>query len=220
MAILQWDKVTEKLYETGTDKAVLFVGLDVGGYDTGVAWNGVIAIPQSPDGAEPEDLYANNRKYLTMRSAEEFKGTIRAYTYPDEFAECDGSKEVTAGVYLGQQDRKPFGIAYRTLIGNDTQGTDYGYKIHVIYGATAVPSSREYETVNADPTAIEFSWDFETVPEYVEKAGYKPTAYVSIDSTKVDPAKLKALEDTLYGTADTEPELPGINELIALVEGV
>ena len=155
-----------------------------------------------------------------MRSAEEFKGTIRAYTYPDEFAECDGSKEVTAGVYLGQQERKPFGIAYRTLIGNDTQGTDYGYKIHVIYGATAVPTSREYETVNADPTAIEFSWDFETVPEYVEKAGYKPTAYVSIDSTKVDPAKLKALEDTLYGTEDKEPELPGINELIALVEGV
>lgn len=218
MTILQWDKTTEKLYETGTDRVVLFVGLDIGGYDAGVAWNGVIAVPQSPEGAEPEDLYANNRKYLTMRSAEQFKGTIRAYTYPDEFAECDGSKEVVPGVYLGQQDRKPFALVYRTLVGNDTQGAEYGYKIHVIYGATALPSSREYETVNADPTAIEFSWDFETLPEYVEKAGFKPTAYVAIDSTKVEPAKLKTLEDTLYGTDETESELPSINELIALVE--
>lgn len=218
MAILQWDKTTEKLYETGTDRVVLFVGLDIGGYDAGVAWNGVIAVPQSPEGAEPEDLYANNRKYLTMRSAEQFKGTIRAYTYPDEFAECDGSKEVVPGVYLGQQDRKPFALVYRTLVGNDTQGAEYGYKIHVIYGATALPSSREYETVNADPTAIEFSWDFETLPEYVEKAGFKPTAYVAIDSTKVEPAKLKTLEDTLYGTDEAESELPSINELIALVE--
>ena len=205
MSKLQWDQTGERLYETGVSKGVLYV-YDNGAYTTGVAWNGLTAVTESPSGAESTPLYADDIKYLNLMSAEEFGATIEAYTYPDEFAQCDGSAELADGVSIGQQPRKSFGLCYRTAVGNDTTGTDYGYKLHIIYGAQAAPSEKAYATINDSPEAITFSWEVTTTP--VAVAGFKPTACVTIDSTKADKTKLEALEAMLYGGDDTEATLP------------
>ena len=199
--LLNWDQTGEKVYETGTDRGVLYP-MSGNTYGDGVAWNGLTAVTESPSGAEPTDLYADNIKYVSIRSAEEFGGTIEAYTYPDEFGQCDGSAEIATGVQIGQQSRKAFGLCYRTKIGNDTAGNDYGYKLHLVYGCTASPSERGYSTINDSPDAITFSWEFKTTPVAVE--GFKPTAILTIDSTKVDSAKLTNLETILYGTAASQ----------------
>lgn len=201
MAKLVWDQVGERIYETGTKKGVLFVQTAGGQYGTGVAWNGLTAVTETPSGAEETALYADDIKYLSLRSAEEFGGTIEAYTYPDEWGQCDGTAHPTTGVSYGQQARKSFGLCYRTAIGNDTAGSDFGYKLHFVYGATASVSERAYATINDSPEAITFSWEFTTVP--VEIEGYKPTAIVTVDSTKVDAANLAALEAYVYGTEGT-----------------
>ena len=203
--LLNWDQTGEKIYETGTDRGV-FYPMSGNTYGAGVAWNGFTAVTETPSGAEPTDLYADNIKYVSIRSAEEFGGTIEAYTYPDEFGQCDGSAELATGVQIGQQSRKAFGLCYRTKIGNDTAGNDYGYKIHLVYGCTASPSERGYSTINDSPDAITFSWEFKTTPIAVE--GFKPTAILTIDSTKVDPTKLASFEAILYGTS-TPSETPG-----------
>ena len=191
-----------------------------GNYGVGVAWNGLTAVKQSPDGAEESPIYANNHKYISMTSAENFKGSIEAYTYPDEFMACDGSKELSTGVYAGQQARKSFGLTYATNIGNDTEGDDFGEKIHIIYQAKVTPSSRDYETINDDPNAITFSWEFSTVPESIsadlESKGIKPTAYICVDTTKASEADVKALKEVLYGGTE-EPKLPSIDEILGLV---
>lgn len=218
MAKLVWDQVGERLYETGTGNGILFTQAALGGYNAGVAWNGLSAVKQSPDGAEETPIFADNSKYLGLTSAENFKGTIEAYTYPDEFAACDGSAEVVPGVYLGQQPRVPFGMAYSTIVGNDVLGNDYGEKIHIIYGAKVAPSERAYETVNNDPSALTFSWAFTTVPVTVAAAGFKPTAYFCADSTKLTAAKFQAIKDLLHGTATIPSKLPTIDELITLVK--
>lgn len=203
MPKLKWDQTGERLYETGVSKGVLYLIDDQGAYSTGVAWNGLTSVSESPDGAEATALYADDIKYLQLISAENYKATIEAYTYPDEFAECDGSKEITDGVYIFQQNRKMFGFCYRTVIGNDTENNDYGYKLHIIYGAQAAPSDKSYSTINDSPEAITFSWEINTTP--VAVTDHKPTASVVIDSTKIaDPTKLTALEDILYGTDATE----------------
>lgn len=217
MPVLEWDKVGERLYETGTDRGVLYTTDQKGVYLPGVAWNGLTKVTESPEGAEETALYADNSKYLSLTSAENFKGTIEAYTYPDEFAACDGSAEVTTGVTIGLQTRRPFGLAYRTLIGNDTQGSDLGYKIHLVYGAKVSPSERAYETVNDTPAAITFSWGFNTTP--VNVPNFKPTAYFVLDSTKVPEDKMKAVEEVLYGTESDEPKLPTVAELLTLLGG-
>lgn len=207
MAALIWDKTGERYFETGVDHGVLYPQKADGTYDDGVVWNGLTAVTESPDGAEPNDLYADNIKYASLRSAETFGATIEAYTYPEEFAECDGSAAMSTGVYIGQQTRKPFGFSYRTLVGNDTAtDTDDGYKLHIIYNATASPSEKNYETVNDSPDAITMSWEIDTTP--VPVTGKKPTATITIDSTKCDATKLKALEDILYGTATKNAYLP------------
>lgn len=206
MSKLEWDKKTERLYETGVKQGVLYVQKADGTYDNGVAWNGLTAVTENPSGAESNPLYADDIKYIDLRSAEEFGATIEAYTYPDEFAACDGSATVTAGVTIGQQVRKPFGLCYRTTLGNDSEFNDHGYKLHIIYNATASPSEKGYQTINDNPEAITFSWEITTTPVAVN--GYKPTASITIDSTKVDATKLKTLEDNLYGTDQTEPTLP------------
>lgn len=198
MPKLVWDQVGERLYETGVDHGVLYPQAADGTYPKGVAWNGLTSVSESPSGAEATDLWADNIKYLTLRSAEEFGATIEAYMYPDEFAECDGSADLAVGVHIGQQARKPFGLSYRTVIGNDTELDKHGYKLHLIYGATASPSEKGYQTINDSPEAITFSWEVTTVPVAVE--GFKPTASLTIDSTKCDPDKLKAIEALLYGT--------------------
>lgn len=213
MSALVWDQTTQKLYETGVDRGVLYP-VSNNAYGTGVAWNGLTAVNESPSGAEPSDIYADNIKYLTLRSAETFGATIEAYTYPDEFAECDGSATVATGVTIGQQTRKSFGLCYRTLIGNDTDGQDHGYKLHLIYGCTASPSEKSYQTVNDSPEAITFSWEVSTTPVNVE--GHKPTAQLIVDSTKVDAAKLATLEAQLYGGESSEPKLPTPSEVIAI----
>lgn len=213
MSALVWDQTTQKLYETGVDRGVLYP-VSNNAYGTGVAWNGLTAVNESPSGAEPSDIYADNTKYLTLRSAETFGATIEAYTYPDEFAECDGSAQVAAGVTIGQQPRKSFGLCYRTLVGNDTDGQDHGYKLHLIYGCTASPSEKSYQTVNDSPEAITFSWEVSTTPVNVE--GHKPTAQLIVDSTKVDKAKLATLEAQLYGGENAEPKLPTPAEVIAI----
>lgn len=213
MSALVWDQTTQKLYETGVDRGVLYP-VSNNAYGTGVAWNGLTAVNESPSGAEPSDIYADNTKYLTLRSAETFGATIEAYTYPDEFAECDGSAQVATGVTIGQQPRKSFGLCYRTLVGNDTDGQDHGYKLHLIYGCTASPSEKSYQTVNDSPEAITFSWEVSTTPVNVE--GYKPTAQLIVDSTKVDKAKLATLEAQLYGGENAEPKLPTPAEVIAI----
>lgn len=206
MSKLEWDKKTERLYETGVKQGVLYVQKADGTYDNGVAWNGLTAVTENPSGAESNPLYADDIKYIDLRSAEEFGATIEAYTYPDEFAACDGSATVTAGVTIGQQVRKPFGLCYRTTLGNDSEFNDHGYKLHIIYNATASPSEKGYQTINDNPEAITFSWEITTTP--VAVTGYKPTASITIDSTKVDATKLETLKDMLYGTAQNEPTLP------------
>ena len=205
MPKLTWDASGERLYETGVKQGVLYV-MGSNGYGDGVAWNGLTAITESPSGAESTPLYADDIKYLDLRSTEEFGATIEAYTYPDEFAACDGSASLADGVSIGQQARKMFGLCYRTTVGNDTDGTDHGYKLHLIYGATASPSEKAYETINDSPEAITFSWEITTTP--VSVTGFKPTASITIDSTKADPTCLAALEEKLYGGASTEPTLP------------
>lgn len=197
MAKLEWDKTGERLYETGTDRGVLYVASN-GTYPTGVAWNGLTGVDENPSGAEANAQYADNIKYLELRSAEDFGATVTAYTYPDEFEQCDGSAEPTTGMYIGQQARKTFGMSYRTKIGNDTDGDEHGYYIHLIYGATASPSQRSYKTINDSPEPIEFSWEVTTTP--VNIAGYKPVAHVRINSTKADADKLAVLESVLYGS--------------------
>ncbi len=207
MAKLVWDKTGERFYETGVKKGVLYPQEPDGTYSKGVAWNGLISVTESPSGAEVTPIYADNIKYVNLISAEEFGATIEAYTYPDEFAQCDGSAEIAKGVMIGQQARKPFGLSYVTTLGNDVNGDDYGYKIHIIYGALASPSEKGYSTINDSPEAITFSWEITTTP--VEVTGRKPTACVTIDSTKVDPDKLADLEEILYGK---DPSTPGAND--------
>lgn len=216
MSKLKWDQIGERLYETGVDKVVLFPMESTGQYGTGVAWNGISAVNESPSGAEPTALYANNGKYLNLISNEDFAATIEAFTYPDEFEECDGSKEIAPGVVIGQQKRKVFGLAYRTLLGNDVDGNDHGYKLHLVYGCLAAPSENNHSTVNDSPEAGTMSWSVSTTP--VEVADAKPTATVTIDSTKADKAKLKKLEDMLYGTEQAESKLPLPAEVITLMK--
>lgn len=222
---LVWDKTGEHYYETGVKNGVLYPMSASGTYPKGVAWNGLTAITESPSGAEATALYADDIKYLNLMSNEEFGATVEAYTYPDEFAECDGSASLTEGVYIGQQARKTFGLCYRTTLGNDSKGNDYGYKLHIIYGAMASPSEKAYSTINDSPDAITFSWELSTTP--VAVANFKPTASLTIDSTKVDSAKLAALEDILYGkdgtgedhtTGAVDPRLPLPDEIATLMK--
>lgn len=222
---LVWDKTGEHYYETGVKNGVLYPMSASGTYPKGVAWNGLTAVTESPSGAEPTALYADDIKYLNLMSNEEFGATIEAYTYPDEFAECDGSASLTEGVYIGQQARKTFGLCYRTTLGNDAKGNDYGYKLHIIYGAMASPSEKAYSTINDSPDAITFSWELSTTP--VAVANFKPTASLTIDSTKVDAEKLSALEEILYGKDGTgednsvgavDPRLPLPDEIATLMK--
>ncbi len=203
MSKLTWDNAGERLYETGVKQAALYVQ-EAGAYPKGVAWNGITAVTESPSGAEATALYADDTKYLSLISAEEFGATIEAYTYPDEFAECDGSASIATGVTIGQQKRKTFGLAYKTTLGNDVDSNDHGYKLHLVYGALAAPSEKAYATINDSPEAITFSWEVTTTP--VSVTGHKPTALVTIDSTKVEKKKLAALEEILYGKDPTAPE--------------
>lgn len=209
-----WDAVGEKTFETGVDHGVLYV-MDGGAYPKGVAWNGITSVSESPSGAEATPLYADNIKYLNLMAAEEFGATIEAYTYPDEFMACDGSAELTPGVYIGQQDRKVFGMSYRTTVGNDVDGNSHGYKLHLIYGALASPSEKAYSTINDSPEAITFSWEVKTTP--VPVTGHKPTATLVIDSTKVAPEKLALLEEALYGSTEKEAYLPLPDEVASIV---
>lgn len=216
MAALTWDASGSRFYETGVNHGVLYPMTDSGTYGNGVAWNGLTGVTESPDGAEPNDLWADNIKYATLRSTETFGGTITAYTYPDEWMECDGSAALADGVFVGQQKRKSFGLCYRTEVGNDTATeSDDGYKLHLVYGATASPSERDYETINDSPDAIEFSWEFDTTP--VNVTGAKPTSLITIDSTKCDKDKLAALEKILYGDGTTKPRLPLPDEIKTLM---
>ena len=202
MAKLKWDQTGEKFYETGVKNGVLYLLNESGQYNTGVAWNGLTAVTESPSGAEATKLYADDTNYVSLYSAEVFGATVEAYTYPPEFEACDGTSQLTKGVTIGQQDRSTFGMCYRTTIGNDVAGNDYGYKLHLIYGAKASPSEKAYNTINDSPEAITFSWELTTTPVTVN--GFKPTASITIDSTKADRTKLAALEDILYGK-DGEP---------------
>ena len=214
MSKIVWDQTGERLYETGVNHGVLYIPTS-GAYSKGVAWNGLTAVTESPSGAEATALYADDIKYLNLMSAEEFACTIEAYTYPDEFAECDGSASLVAGVNIGQQPRKTFGLCYRTTIGNDTDGNAYGYKLHMVYGCLASPSEKAYATINDSPEANTFSWEVSTTP--VNVTGHKPTAFLTIDSTKADPTKLAALEDILYGKDQVEPRLPLPDEIATLM---
>lgn len=222
MSKLKWDQTGERFYETGVKNGVLYIPTG-GVYSKGVAWNGLTAVTESPSGAEATPLYADDIKYLNLTSTEEFGATVEAYTYPDEFAECDGSAELATGVYIGQQPRKTFGLCYKTTLGNDENGNSYGYKLHLIYGAKAAPTEKAYATINDSPEAITFSWELTTTPVPVKNA--KPTASLTIDSTKVNAEKLAALEDILYGkdgtgegnTGATEPRLPLPDEIATLM---
>ena len=214
MSKIKWDQTGERLYETGVKNGVLYPQDETGAYPLGVAWNGLTAVTESPSGAEATALYADDIKYLNLMSNEEFGATIEAYTYPDEFAQCDGSASLAEGVMIGQQARKAFGLSYKTTLGNDVAGNDYGYKLHLIYGALASPSEKSYATINDSPEAITFSWEITTTP--VEVSGFKPTASVTIDSTKVDTDKLTALEAILYGSDSEEPRLPLPDEIATL----
>lgn len=216
MSKLVWDQTGERLYETGVKYGVLYVQEGTA-YPNGVAWNGLTAVTESPSGAEATPLYADDIKYLNLMSAEEFGATIEAYTYPDEFMVCDGSASLLDGVYIGQQSRKAFGMCYRTTIGNDIENNEYGYKLHLIYGALAAPSEKAYATINDSPEAITFSWEVTTTP--VNVTGYKPTASITIDSTKVDAAALAALEAVLYGTESEEARLPLPDEVKEIMSG-
>lgn len=217
MAKLVWDQTGERIYETGVDQAVLFVQKVDGTYNNGVAWNGISSVSESPSGAESNAVYADNMKYLDLISKEDFGATVEAYTYPDEWEICDGSASPSAGVTLGQQARRAFGLCYRTKIGNDVANDDYGYKIHLIYNCKASPSERSYQTINDSPEAITFSWEITTTP--VNVTGYKPCSNITIDSTKVDSAKLESFLDIIYGTENTEPTLPDPDDVIAHFEG-
>ena len=215
MSKIVWDAVGDHIFETGVRNGVLYLKDAQGAYNTGVAWNGLTSVSESPEGAEPTDLYADDIKYLSLMSAENFKATIEAYTYPVEFEECDGSATIAKGVVIGQQSRKPFGLCYRTSIGNDTDGNEHGYKLHIVYGCQASPSEKQYSTINDSPDAVTFSWEVSTTPVNVN--GKKPTATLIIDSTKADKAKLTALEAILYGAESTEPRLPLPDEIATLM---
>jgi hypothetical protein len=217
MAPLTWDQIGDKLYETGVDHGVLYLPDPAGIYNKGYAWNGLTTVTESPSGAAATPQYADNIKYLNLVSAEEFGGTIEAFTYPDEFAECDGTAVPEPGVSVGQQSRKTFGLSYRTKVGNDIDGEDFGYKLHLVYGALAAPSDKAYATINDSPAAISFSWAITTTP--VPVTDLKPTALIVVDSTVVDPAKLKSLEDLLYGVAAIEAALPTPDAVITLFAG-
>lgn len=219
MPKLAWDEVGKRFYETGVDHGVLYLPNDAGKYLNGVVWNGLVSVSESPSGAEANAQYADNIKYLNLYSVEEFGATIEAFTYPEEFEACDGSAEVAKGVYATQQTRKSFGLSYRTLIGNDLKGTDYGYKIHLVYGAMATPSEKSRSTVNESPEAVTFSWELTTTPMDPKVAGFKPTAHIVVDSTKTPPAKLTALEDKLYGTNTLSASLPTPDEVFTLMRG-
>lgn len=214
MSKLKWDQTGECFYETGVKNGVLYIPTN-GVYSKGVAWNGLTAVTESPSGAEATPLYADDIKYLNLISTEEFGATVEAYTYPDEFAECDGSVELATGVYIGQQPRKTFGLCYKTTLGNDEDGNSHGYKLHFIYGAKAAPTEKAYATINDSPEAITFSWELTTTP--VKVTGAKSTASLTIDSTKVDKTKLADLEDILYGTDSEEPRLPLPDEIATLM---
>jgi hypothetical protein len=217
MSVLTWDGSGERQYETGVDHGVLYIPDNTGDYVTGYAWNGLVSVTEAPSGAEANPQYADNIKYLNLQSAEEFGATVEAFTYPDEFGQCDGTAEPQPGVFIGQQNRKSFGLSYRSKIGNDLN-SDAGYKLHLVYGAQAAPSEKAYTTINDSPEAITFSWELTTTPTQV--TGHKPTAILTIDSTKVDAGDLDALEELLYGTVGTEPSLPTPDEVIALFTGV
>lgn len=230
MSKLVWDKIGERLYETGVDHGVLYPIQTGGLYNKGVAWNGLSAFTESPSGAEASPIYADNIKYLNLMSAEEFGGTAEAYTYPDEFAECDGSVEVIPGMFAGQQSRKTFGLCYRTVLGNDVENNDYGYKLHLIYGCLAAPSEKSYSTINDSPEPITFSWEISTTPvainTKIDGKKLKPTACLTFDSTKFDPAFMAKLEEILYGTDPTteggddgvDARLPMPDEIIKLYQ--
>ena len=217
MAKIVWDESGKRIYETGVRKGVLYLQDTQGAYTKGVAWNGLTAVTESPSGAEPTALYADDIKYLELFSAEEFGATIEAYTYPAEFEKCDGSASLGTGVTIGQQDRATFGLCYRTVLGNDVKGSEFGYKLHLIYGAKAKPSEKGYQTINDSPEAITFSWEISTTP--VNVAGFKPTACVTIDSTKIDADKLTQIETLLYGGDSTEAKLPLPDEIAGILKG-
>lgn len=227
MAKLVWDVTGEHYYSTGVSDVILFVQKSDGTYDKGVAWNGVTSIEESPDGGDANDFYADNIKYLSLRAAENYGATINAYQSPEEFDQCDGIASLLTGVKIGQQVRKPFGLVYKSLLGNDTQGTDYGYELHIIYNATCSPSSKTYETVNDSPEPAELSWEIETVPVNVK--GFKPTSTIVVNSTQIDPGKLKTLVDTLYGVdadssvtpaiEESDPTLPSPDGIVTLLGG-
>lgn len=217
MAKLVWDESGKRVFETGVDHGVLYPTNESGKYGTGVAWNGLTSITESPSGAEPTNLYADNIKYLTLLSAEDFGGTINAYTYPPEFEICDGTAELAKGIIIAQQSRKVFGMVYRTKIGNDQQGQDAGYKLHIVYGALASPSEKTRDTVNESPSAVEFSWTFTTTPVNVK--GHSPTAHLTIDSTKIDKTKLEEIEAKLFGTDSAEPTLLMPDDILEIVKG-
>jgi hypothetical protein len=222
MTKLQWDQVGARRYETGVDHGVLYIPNNVGVYDIGYSWNGLTTLTESPSGAESNPQFADNIKYLNLVSAEEFGGTIEAFTYPEEFAQCDGTAEPEPGVAVGQQTRKLFGLSYRSRVGNDLLGTDYGYKLHLVYNCLAAPSEKAFATVNDSPEAIGFSWQFSTTPLAIGTVGgidYKPAATITIDSTKVDADALLALEDFLYGTSGTDPSLPQPVDVLGLFSG-
>ena len=216
MSKLTWDQVGERLYETGVEQGAIYPMPTSGTYGIGEAWNGLTAVTESPSGAEPTALYANDKKYVELTSAEEFGGTIEAYTYPKGFAACNGEIDVVAGLRLSQQSRKPFGLVYKTLIGNDTEGTKHGYKLNIVYGAKVSPSEQANNTVNDSPEAKTMSWEFTTTP--VEVAGFDPTAHLIIDSTEVEKAKLEALEAILYGADEVDPRLPLPSEIVTLLK--
>jgi len=214
---IQWDQTGERLYETGVDRGVLYKPNVSGEYDTGFAWNGLTTITESPSGAEATPTWADNIKYLNLISLEQYGSTIEAYTFPDEWAEHDGYAEPQIGVQVGQQPRKPFGLSYRTMLGNDVDGTEFGYKLHLVYGATAAPTEKAFASMNDSPEAITFSWEISTIP--VPVTGYKPTSYLCIDSTRVDADALAALELLLYGDVSTDPALPLPDAVLALFDG-
>ena len=216
MARLIWDEVGQRFFETGVKNGVLYVQDDDGSYKNGVVWNGLTAVTESPSGAEETPLYADDVKYLTLRSAEEFGATVEAYTYPEEFEQCDGSASIAEGVTIGQQARRAFGLCYRTSVGNDIQGQNYSYKLHLIYGCTVAPSEKSYSTINDNPEAITFSWELSTVPVPVD--GFSPTASLVIDASKVDTGKMQQLEDALFGDESNEAKLLLPNEIMEMLK--
>lgn len=218
MPKLQWDQDGARLYETGTSKGVLFPKNDLGAYREGVAWNGLVSVKKSNDGAEESAQYADNMKYLSLTSAENLKGSIDAFTYPDEFEECDGSAAINPGVLVGQQIRVPFGLAYSTIVGNDTKGNAFGEKLHLVYNAKVAPAERAYETVNEDPSALTFSWEYSTTPVDLSDIGLQPSAGITIVKNEVSPAAWTALTEALYGTELIPSRLPSIKEVIEMTQ--